>query len=90
MFERVGIATLKEMQKPMDKQSLQVQLKKACVGELRHLSPEQIANIKSYKTKVCLIAFAVAFITNIIPAKVETSLIWSLETNGMSAPYQRL
>ena len=44
MFERIGISTLKEMQKPMDHERLRAQLTKACSGELRTLSPEQVRN----------------------------------------------
>ena len=47
----------------------------------------QVANIKGHKKTVCMIAFAIAFLTNIIPAKIETSLILAFETNGMTDPY---
>ena len=46
-LERFGVNTIKKMQKEMDRDALVRVLQKACAGDLRSLSPDQIGRIKA-------------------------------------------
>ena len=63
-LELYGVGVIKKMQREMDRAALVRVLQKACAGELRRLSPAQIAAIRGHRRRVVALALAIGFFTN--------------------------